>query len=175
MRQVSTRCIDTLKLASFEKNVKCKRTYEQRCRESEKINEEVWLLISLAYFIIAAIAWPYRKRRGETATARTASGWRHATGRQSIPRGCVSVGRSKTSLGKGNGKAPPPHPTPLPPPPPYFLLTQQEKCCVQFQTMEEERLVYLRNIMWLYTNILSSACISDDEVWLCGEFFFCFF
>eukprot|EP00128_Syssomonas_multiformis_P007324 Colp12_sorted_trinity150504_noHs@29259 len=35
----------------------------------------------------------------------------------------------------------------------------------KFQTLEEERIDYLRNNMWALTNFLSSSCVHDDEAY----------
>ena len=40
----------------------------------------------------------------------------------------------------------------------------QERCCQTFQTLEEERLVYMRNLLWMTTNIHSHAAVIDDKV-----------
>lgn len=37
------------------------------------------------------------------------------------------------------------------------------RCCVQFQQAEEERVAFLRNAMWFYTNCCSAACVTDDQ------------
>ncbi len=33
-----------------------------------------------------------------------------------------------------------------------------------FQQLEEERIYFLRNEMWVNTNILSQTCVDDDQV-----------
>ncbi|KAL1917782.1 uncharacterized protein VTP21DRAFT_3616 [Calcarisporiella thermophila] len=35
--------------------------------------------------------------------------------------------------------------------------------CDVFQNLEEERIEFLRNSLWNYANVLSAACVSDDE------------
>ncbi|KAI8320563.1 hypothetical protein GQ54DRAFT_290987 [Martensiomyces pterosporus] len=35
--------------------------------------------------------------------------------------------------------------------------------CDVFQVLEEERIDYLKNCLWTYTNLVSSACVADDE------------
>ncbi|KAI6646953.1 protein kinase C and casein kinase substrate in neurons protein 2-like [Oopsacas minuta] len=40
---------------------------------------------------------------------------------------------------------------------------EYELCCVKFQALEEERVDFLRNIIWIFTNILSQACVHVDE------------
>ncbi|ODQ65726.1 hypothetical protein NADFUDRAFT_51010 [Nadsonia fulvescens var. elongata DSM 6958] len=36
--------------------------------------------------------------------------------------------------------------------------------CDKFQDLEEERLSFLKSNLWAYTNIVSTVCVSDDEV-----------
>ena len=33
-----------------------------------------------------------------------------------------------------------------------------------YQKLEEERVEFLRNEMWVHTNIISQTCIDEDEV-----------
>ena len=40
---------------------------------------------------------------------------------------------------------------------------EYELCCVKFQALEEERIDFLRNNIWIYTNIFSQACVHVDE------------
>lgn len=40
---------------------------------------------------------------------------------------------------------------------------EYELCCVKFQALEEERIDFLRNIIWIFTNIFSQACVHVDE------------
>ncbi|PIA13492.1 hypothetical protein COEREDRAFT_83454 [Coemansia reversa NRRL 1564] len=35
--------------------------------------------------------------------------------------------------------------------------------CDVFQVLEEERLEYLKTVLWSYTNLVSSCCVADDE------------
>ncbi|KAJ2763023.1 formin-binding protein [Coemansia sp. BCRC 34490] len=35
--------------------------------------------------------------------------------------------------------------------------------CDVFQVLEEERIEYLKTCLWTYTNLVSSACVADDE------------
>ncbi|KAJ2653883.1 formin-binding protein [Coemansia sp. RSA 1250] len=35
--------------------------------------------------------------------------------------------------------------------------------CDVFQVLEEERIEYLKTVLWTYTNLVSSCCVADDE------------
>jgi hypothetical protein len=37
------------------------------------------------------------------------------------------------------------------------------QACDKFQMMEEERIEFLRNTLWNYTNLFSNICVTDDE------------
>lgn len=39
-----------------------------------------------------------------------------------------------------------------------------QSTCVMYQKLEEERLDFLRNTLWNFTNILSTVCVADDQV-----------
>ncbi|KAK3752550.1 hypothetical protein QZH41_013415, partial [Actinostola sp. cb2023] len=38
-------------------------------------------------------------------------------------------------------------------------------CCNVSQDLEQERIAYLRNEMWIYTNLCSITCVKDDEMY----------
>nr|XP_054752439.1 proline-serine-threonine phosphatase-interacting protein 2-like [Lytechinus pictus] len=40
---------------------------------------------------------------------------------------------------------------------------QMEETCIILQAMEEERIKFLRNSMWVHTNMLSLHCVEDDQ------------
>lgn len=40
---------------------------------------------------------------------------------------------------------------------------EYELCCLKFQSLEEERIDFLRNIIWIYTNIFSQSCVHIDD------------
>ncbi|KAI9229936.1 MAG: hypothetical protein DHS80DRAFT_13070 [Piptocephalis tieghemiana] len=39
------------------------------------------------------------------------------------------------------------------------------QACDKFQVMEEDRIEFLRNILWNYTNVCAAVCVSDDEAY----------
>ncbi|XP_030829110.1 proline-serine-threonine phosphatase-interacting protein 2 isoform X3 [Strongylocentrotus purpuratus] len=41
--------------------------------------------------------------------------------------------------------------------------SQMEETCIVLQAMEEERIKFLRNSMWVQTNMLSLHCVEDDQ------------
>ncbi|KAJ7393864.1 proline-serine-threonine phosphatase interacting protein [Desmophyllum pertusum] len=41
---------------------------------------------------------------------------------------------------------------------------EMEQCCKSFQILEEERITFLRNAMWVYTNSSSLNCVKVDEI-----------
>lgn len=41
---------------------------------------------------------------------------------------------------------------------------EMEQCCDIFQALEEERIAFLRNAMWAYTNTTSLNCVKVDEI-----------
>lgn len=41
---------------------------------------------------------------------------------------------------------------------------EMEQCCEVFQDLEEERIAFLRNAMWVYANITSLNCVKVDEI-----------
>ncbi|KAL9985653.1 hypothetical protein ACROYT_G008079 [Oculina patagonica] len=41
---------------------------------------------------------------------------------------------------------------------------EMEQCCNCFQNLEEERIAFLRNAMWAYTNTSSMNCVKVDEI-----------
>ncbi|KAF9363390.1 hypothetical protein BGX34_004265 [Mortierella sp. NVP85] len=43
-------------------------------------------------------------------------------------------------------------------------IVEWRAACDKFQLLEEQRIDYLRTTLWNYANIISSACVADDEV-----------
>lgn len=44
-----------------------------------------------------------------------------------------------------------------------FLAEQWKNACDQLEQMEEERINFLKTNLWIYANIVSTACVNDDE------------
>ena len=104
-----------LRIASFEKNTKCKKAYELRCREFEKIYEELQ----------AAQAGPPKeldKIKQKEAKAKQAK----SLANEEYQAAVGNLEESRVQWEK-----------------------EMENCCKTFQSMEEERLVFLRRYGWL--------------------------
>eukprot|EP00048_Salpingoeca_helianthica_P016817 m.234379 g.234379 ORF g.234379 m.234379 type:complete len:292 (-) comp19586_c0_seq1:28-903(-) len=118
------------KVSSFEKNTKCRKTYDQRCRESEKVKEE-----------LKACGQSQPSKELDKIRARVLKA------EQAVDQANTQYQEAITQLEDSR----------------IQWEREMERCGSVFQLMEEERLIYLRNVMWLATNIFASACVTDDE------------
>eukprot|EP00047_Mylnosiga_fluctuans_P008774 m.8749 g.8749 ORF g.8749 m.8749 type:complete len:302 (+) comp2325_c0_seq1:143-1048(+) len=117
-----------LRIASYEKNGKCKKAYELRSREHEKLLEEQQQVASAPKELEKV-----KQKIGKAEAAISLADQQYHEAVNQLEESRVLWER------------------------------EMERCCAQFQAMEEERLTFLRDTLWLATNIMSSACVSDDE------------